>query len=213
MRGAGTCTGEEPAEHHRSGRRPPARLERKPKMSPSSSTASVQLSRPARGCSLCESPLARNRTKEIWFIAWEEWGEDFLTELRGMFLRLGLIFARICTHDSLPGRERASSRFLLPQTRRFCVRFGVRALLLRCGTQGAGAGSSPPYLILAGLGARDAFGRACVPLPPGHEAVERPEGRRTARAALWDRLGFRPGHGPRKRAIFISAGQKSGGAA
>jgi len=103
--------------------------------------------------SLCGHRFAQNRTRKLRFMLGEEWGEDALTELRGMFAFALLDLRRRYATAPILFLARdpmGISSFITPDAARFCVPSEVRALLATAAVpKQTVAGSVTAYLILA----------------------------------------------------------------
>jgi len=160
--------------------------------------------------SLCGHRFATQSDTEILVHAWEEWGEDALTELRGMFafalldLRQRFATAPILFLARDPLGIKPLYYTQTPEG--FAFASEVRALLA--------SGAVPKRLSQDAVTAYLLFGSVSEPvtilegvfsLPPGHRMLLHvPERRRTPRARPWWDPWFRPPHATRAhRAISL----------
>src|SRR5258706_11104540 len=165
--------------------------------------------------SLCGHRFATQSDTEILVHAWEEWGEDFLTELRGMFA-----FALLDLRERYApapilflARDPLGSKplYYTQTPEGFAFASEVRALLA--------SGAVPKRLSQDAVTAYLLFGSVSEPvtllegvfsLPPGHQMLLHvPERRRTPRARpWWDPLVSPAAREPRKPRDLPSAGKK-----
>jgi len=141
--------------------------------------------------SLCGHRFATQSDTEVLVHAWEEWGEDFLTELRGMFA-FALLDLREC-YATAPilflARDPLGIKplYYTQTPEGFAFASEVRALLA--------SGAVPKHLSQDAVTAYLLFGSVSEPvtilegvfsLPPGHRMLLHvPERRRTPRARPW----------------------------
>src|ERR1700682_1489395 len=140
---------------------------------------------------LCGHRFTTQSDTEILVHAWEEWGEDFLTELRGMFAFALLdLRERYATAPILfLARDPLGIKplYYTQTPEGFAFASEVRALLA--------SGAAPKHLSQDALTAYLLFGSVSEPvtllegvfsLPPGHRMLLHvPERRRTPRARPW----------------------------
>src|SRR5467141_607115 len=150
---------------------------------------------------LCGHRFATQSDTEILVHAWEEWGEDFLTELRGMFAFALLdLRERYATAPILfLARDPLGIKplYYAQTAEGFAFASEVRALLA--------SGAIPKHLSQDAVTAYLLFGSVPEPvtllegvfsLPPGHRMLLHvPERRRTPRARPW----WDPGQSPSAR--------------
>ncbi len=164
---------------------------------------------------LCGHRFATQSDTEILVHAWEEWGEDFLTELRGMFAFALLdLRERYATAPILfLARDPLGIKplYYTQTPEGFAFASEVRALLA--------SGAVPKRLSQDAVTAYLLFGSVSEPvtllegvfsLPPGHQMLLHvPERRRTPRARpWWDPLVSPAAREPRKPRDLPSAGKK-----
>jgi asparagine synthase (glutamine-hydrolysing) len=165
--------------------------------------------------SLCGHRFATQSDTEILVHAWEEWGEDFLTELRGMFAFALLdLRERYATAPILfLARDPLGIKplYYTQTPEGFAFASEVRALLA--------SGAVPKRLSQDAVTACLLFGSVSEPvtllegvfsLPPGHRMLLHvPERRRTPRAQpWWDPVVSSAAREPRKPRDLPSAGKK-----
>src|SRR5260221_10573010 len=164
---------------------------------------------------LCGHRFATQSDTEILVHAWEEWGEDFLTELRGMFAFALLdLRERYATAPILfLARDPLGIKplYYTQTPEGFAFASEVRALLA--------SGAVPKRLSQDALTAYLLFGSVSEPvtllegvfsLPPGHRMLLHvPERRRTPRARpWWDHMVSPAARDTRKPRDFSSAAKK-----
>src|SRR5467141_3291144 len=165
--------------------------------------------------SLCGHRFATKSDTEILVHAWEEWGEDFLTELRGMFAFALLdLRERYATAPILfLARDPLGIKplYYTQTPEGFAFASEVRALLA--------SGAVPKRLSQDAVTAYLLFGSVSEPvtllegvfsLPPGHRMLLHvPERRRTPRARpWWDPMVSPAARDPRAPRDFSSAAKK-----
>ena len=165
--------------------------------------------------SLCGHRFATQSDTEILVHAWEEWGEDSLVELRGMFAFALLdLRGRYATAPILfLARDRLGIKplYYTQTPEGFAFASEVRALLA--------SGAVPKHLSQDAVTAYLLFGSVSEPvtilegvfsLPPGHRMLLHvPERRRTPRARPWWDPAVSPAaREPRKPRDLTSAGKQ-----
>ena len=165
--------------------------------------------------SLCGHRFATQSDTEILVHAWEEWGEDFLTELRGMFAFALLdLRERYATAPILfLARDPLGIKplYYTQTPEGFAFASEVRALLASGAVpKRLSQDAVTAYLLFGGISEPVTLLEGVFSLPPGHRMLLHvPERRRTPRARpWWDPLVSPAAREPRKPRDLPSAGKK-----
>src|SRR5467141_1453860 len=165
--------------------------------------------------SLCGHRFATKSDTEILVHAWEEWGEDSLTELRGMFAFALLdLRGRYATAPILfLARDPLGIKplYYTQTPEGFAFASEVRALLASGAVpKRLSQDAVTAYLLFGGVSEPVTLLEGVFSLPPGHRMLLHvPERRRTPRARPWWDPGQSPSaREPRKPRDFSSAARR-----